>query len=156
MADAPETITAWRLTARRFASTAFDGRGAALYGGRWNSTGVPVVYLAATRALAVLEILAQVRQASGLQDYVLIPATFVRADVDVLDHLPSDWRVIPAGGATRRIGAEWASARRSLALQVPSVILPAEFNYVLNPLHPAVGLIRVGIAEPVEFDTRLA
>ena len=36
--------TGWRIVKSRYASTAFDGEGARLYGGRWNSSGTRMVY----------------------------------------------------------------------------------------------------------------
>ena len=44
----------YRLVRRPYASQ-LDGYGAALFGGRWNSVGLPVIYTAQHRSLAVLE-----------------------------------------------------------------------------------------------------
>ena len=149
------TITAWRTTSRPYAATAFDGKGAATYGGRWNPEGVPVVYLSASRALSVLEVLARVRGPEDLAGFVLIPATFDADHVAEPDALPADWRTLPAPESTRRLGAAWAAGKESLVLRVPSVVLPAESNYVLNPLHPAFGEVEIGEPVPLDVDPRL-
>ena len=149
------TITAWRTTSRAYADAAFDGKGAATYGGRWNPEGVPVVYLSSSRALSVLEVLARVRGPEDLAGFVLIPATFDADAVTELAALPENWRALPAPESTRRLGAAWAAGRKSLVLRVPSVVLPAEANYVLNPLHPDAAAVEVGEPEPLQVDPRL-
>ena len=148
-------ITAWRTTKRAYAAVAFNGEGAAAYGGRWNPEGVPAVYLSSSRALSVLEVLTRVRGPEDLVDFVLISATFDERAVTAPDALPDDWRSLPAPGSTRRIGAAWTATRSSLVLRVPSVVLPAEANYVLNPLHPDAGSVGVGEPEPLDVDPRL-
>ena len=148
-------VTAWRTTKRLYAPTAFSGLGARLDGGRWNAIGTPVVDLSSSRPLSVLEVLTQVRRASDLADYVLIPATFDEADIETLDALPPDWRALPASDSTRRVGEQWVAEARSLVLRVPSVVLPAEANFVFNPAHPAAGRLQVGPAEALDIDPRL-
>jgi RES domain-containing protein len=57
--------------------------------------------------------------------------------------------------STRRYGHRWATDRRSLAILVPSVIIPIEFNLLLNPLHTAFGDLAWGAPQPFAFDPRL-
>ena len=45
----------WRICRLRYTAQAATGEGARLYGGRWNSRGVRVVYASATLALAAIE-----------------------------------------------------------------------------------------------------
>ena len=148
-------ITAWRTTKRAYAAVAFNGEGAAAYGGRWNPEGVPAVYLSSSRALSVLEVLTRVRGPEDLADFVLISATFDEDAVTAPDTLPDDWRSLPAPESTRRIGAAWAADQHSLVLRVPSVVLPAEPNYVLNPFHSDVGSVVIGEPESLDVDPRL-
>jgi RES domain-containing protein len=54
------------------------------------------------------------------------------------------------------LGDEWVREGRSAVLRVPSVVVPHEPNYVLNPAHPGFGEIWIGTPEPVPFDVRLA
>jgi RES domain-containing protein len=71
------------------------------------------------------------------------------------DRLPRQWRTLRGFSATQRIGDEWLAAGRSLALAVPSAIVPEELNYVLNPGHPAFARLCVGRPMPFLLDPRL-
>jgi RES domain-containing protein len=148
--------TAWRLTPRRYLATALSGEGARLYGSRWNPPGVAMFYLAETRSLALLEVLTQVRSPRQLRDHLLLPVTVDESQIRTLSpaQWPSDWRAIPSRESTRRIGAEWVAGRSSLVLRVPSAVLPSEFNWLLNPVHPAFAHTVIGTPEDVELDPR--
>lgn len=148
---------AWRMVKRRHVDEAFTGEGARLYGGRWNSPGVPVVYVAESRALAVLEILAGVRSRKTLGAYVLIEIEFDEKLVETVDResLPDDWHISPPGTGTQSIGDRWIREARSAVLRVPSVVVPSECNFLVNPAHPEFGGIKVRDPEPFELDPRL-
>jgi RES domain-containing protein len=45
----------WRICRLRYAAEAASGEGARLYGGRWNSRGVRVVYASTSLSLAAVE-----------------------------------------------------------------------------------------------------
>ena len=70
------TITAWRLTSRKYAEEAFSGEGARLFGGRWNNAGLPVCYLADAPALCQLEVLANTRDYRQLENRMLFRVSF--------------------------------------------------------------------------------
>jgi len=148
---------AWRIVKGRHAERAFDGQGARLYGGRWNSPGVPAVYASESRALATLEVLAGLQTNSPLPGYVLIPAEFDDSLVLALelDEVPADWRMNPPSPSTQRLGDDWIAREESAVLRVPSALVPKESNYVLNPRHPDFSAIRVGKPEPLSMDPRL-
>jgi RES domain-containing protein len=149
--------TAWRIVKKRHADSAFDGDGARRYGGRWNSPGTPVVYASGTRALCLLEVLAGLRSVKPVQRYVLIPVTFddsLILSVHLKD-LPSEWRRSPPPPSTQAIGDEWVHQLRSAILRVPSVIVPEELNYILNPAHPDFGGIEIGEPQDLTVDSRL-
>lgn len=139
-------VTAWRIIKKRHWSTAFDGEGARRYGGRWNSPGTRVVYLAESRALAALEILVGIRSPAPLPGYVLASVRFDESLVDTVPRssLGSRWREIPPHPSTQQTGDDWAAEGRSALLRVPSVIIPDELNYLLNPAHPDFGAILIG------------
>ncbi len=141
---------AWRIVKQRHAERAFDGEGARVYGGRWNSPGVPAVYASESRALATLEVLAGLQSNSPLPGYILIPAEFDDSIVAAieLDEVPSDWRRSPPTSSTQRIGDDWIARGDSAVLRVPSVLVPKESNFVLNPRHPDFSLVRIGKPEP--------
>jgi RES domain-containing protein len=149
--------TAWRIVKKRHAESAFDGEGARQYGGRWNSPGIPIAYASETRALCLLEVLAGLGSVRPLQSYVLVPVTFDDSLVLSVpqDRLPSEWRQSPPPPSTQWIGDEWASQERSAILRVPSVIVPDEHNYLLNPLHPNFQHIQIGSPEAITIASRL-
>ena len=150
-------ITAWRVVKAKYASTAFTGEGAKREGGRWNSVGVPVVYLAESRALAILEVLVHLRRDDFLKYYRLIAVTFHSGLVQELApaELSANWRQDPPPGSTMRVGDRWIASGKSAALRVPSTIVPAENNFLLNPVHPDFAKVKFGIPEPFRFDRRL-
>lgn len=134
-----------------------SGTGARLYGGRWNSEGRPMLYLASSRSLAMLEVLVHLNP-------LIIPDNFCLAQIEVPDHsitsldvtlLPDNWREVSAPGILKELGNEFLKNGRHLLMKVPSAIVPAEFNYLLNPLHPEAGKVSVAIKEPFGFDERL-
>ena len=69
--------------------------------------------------------------------------------------LPADWNATSPPASLADIGTRWAVARKFAVLAVPSVIIPQDFNYLLNPLHPAFKRIRLGRPEPFYFDPRV-
>ncbi len=150
-------LTVWRLCAAKYATTAYSGEGAEMVGGRWSPPGVRLAYTAESRALAVVEILANVDEASRLfaLKWVMVPAEVPVALLEKPPRFPEDWRQYPHPAGTQRIGAEWAQTARSAALRVPSAVVPGEFNYLLNPAHPEFVRIRLGEPEPFTFDPRL-
>lgn len=131
-------VKLYRLVNRKWASQAFDGEGARLYGGRWNSKGKVCVYTAGSEALAILEILVHLNNRAALAQYRLFQLTIKNDDVlsVSLKNLPSHWQLQPASADTAQIGDNWLAQQASLALSVPSVIAPREQNILLNPLHP--------------------
>lgn len=151
-------LRAWRLCRRRYAAHAFDGEGARLYGGRWNTPGVAVVYTSATVSLAVLEAFVHVDGEDAPADLVIIPVEIpaslaVRAIAP--GELPRNWRTTPAPPALPEIGDKWARALETAVLSVPSAVVPQERNYVLNPAHPDMAKLEFGRPEPFSFDPRL-
>jgi RES domain-containing protein len=150
-------ITAWRAFKACHAATALTGEGARLYGGRWNSPGVPVLYCASSPSLAALEILVGLQSYLLLRDaYLIVDLAFDRSRVETLAPaaLPPDWRA-PEHPYPKGYGDAWAASSRSLVLEVPSAVVPLDTNYLVNPLHPDFATIRHGIARPFPFDARL-
>lgn len=145
---------AWRIVKALHAATAFNGEGARLYGGRWNSTGTSVVYTSGSKALAALETLVHLNPPVIFQ-YVAIPIEIDDAFVEKATALPADWTEEPPPPATKEIGDLWAKEARSAVLALPSVIIPGEPNYLLNPAHPDFKKITIGKPEPFSFDPRL-
>lgn len=132
------SVELYRLVNSKWASQAFDGEGARLYGGRWNSKGQLCVYTAGSEALAILEILVHLNNRAALTQYRLFQLTIQSDDVlsVSLHNLPANWQLQPATADIAQIGDNWLAQHASLALSVPSVIAPRENNILLNPLHP--------------------
>lgn len=123
-----------------------------------------MAYTSTTATLAMLEFLAHVDTSdfdtANPPALVVVAAQIDEADVAVLDRatLPSDWDATPAPDYLRRsVGDLWISGGTSLALAVPSAILPAavpERNILVNPLHPHFSTITFTTA-PFRYDARL-
>jgi RES domain-containing protein len=147
---------AWRIIKEKHADTAFSGEGARLYGGRWNSPGIPLVYTSSTKALAALESLVHLNPQMHFK-YAAIPIEFDKALLEVLPikTLPADWEVEPPPPSSKAVGNDWVRKARSAVLELPSVIISGEPNYLLNPSHPDFKKISIGKSEPFAFDPRL-
>ena len=145
-------IRAWRLASGRFPP--LTGEGARLVGGRWNSPGRPLVYASESLALCLAECLVHVTGPLPA-DYVAFEIELSGDAVETLDasRLPAGWRDDP--GYTRAIGDQWLAQARSPALAVPSAVLPASTNLLIDPLHPAADRIRLRGRQPFRFDPRL-
>jgi RES domain-containing protein len=138
-------MIAWRLCRRSHAD--LNGDGARLFGGRWNSLGRPLVYLAEHPALAALE----VRVHLDLP-FDLLPVDFVLMRVAVPD-APIDGFEAPAD--TAAAGDAWLAEARSATLRVASVLVPHSWNILLNPQHPDATQAEIREVEPFRFDLRL-
>jgi len=147
----------WRLVKTKYASTAFDGEGARLHGGRWNSPGTRVAYASSNSALAVLEVLVHMTGGGILPGYSLVTATLPDALVHDLpaSELPKNWASSPVPPALQAIGDAWARSGRSVALRVPSAVVQGSHNILLNPEHADFARFAVESSEPFGFDPRL-
>lgn len=150
----------WRIAIEAPAYSADDlgGAGAARAGGRWNGRRTAMVYCSSSIALAMLEALRFARTGSLPFNRFL-----VRIDIpdlvwgrrEVLAPVPGGWDAVPAGRASMAAGDAWASSRRSALLLVPSVIVPEEFNVLLNPAHADAATIVATTMRRWVYDPRL-
>jgi len=147
---------AWRILKEKYAETAFSGEGAFETGGRWNSRGTPVVYTSGSQSLAVLETLVHLNPPVPFS-YVAFRIRFDPARVEEIPRkdLPIDWRTEPPPSSTQAIGDTWVREGRSAVLALPSVIIPEELNYLLNPGHTDFKRLSIAKPEPFVFDPRL-
>jgi RES domain-containing protein len=130
----------WRIATDTPSYEADDlsGAGAKATGGRWNSPGVPVVYASQTRALAYLETVVHLG-AGGLPlnrtlvQLAIPDSIWAGARAETSASLPVGWDAEPAGRASIASGSAWIYASSSTLLIVPSVIVPEEFNVLINP-----------------------
>ena len=150
-------ISAWRLIKSRHAAAAFDGEGARLHGGRWNSPGTRVAYASDSIALAALEVLAHLQSTAVLQAYSAVSLSFPDESVELLptSSLPARWRRFPSPPENQAIGDQWVAQGRTLILRVPSAIIPSAANFLINPSHPEFAKVVIGRPERFAFDRRL-
>ncbi|MEN8157929.1 MAG: RES family NAD+ phosphorylase [Bacteroidota bacterium] len=127
---------------------------------RWNLNGQYVVYTGATRSLSTLELLVNRKNINLAGEYtcMVITATdnaHLVQQIRMTD-LPDNWRSRKALSVLQQIGTEWYNSRKSLFLKVPSAVIPAEYNFLINTRHPDfpenISLIRT---EPYFWDKRL-
>jgi RES domain-containing protein len=148
------------LTRKRFAGPpqrAYDGIGAARSGQRWNARGTRAAYASATLSLAALEYLGTLVDLDDApNDLVCVAAEFDEAVVEIADPRRIEgWNATPPD-ASVAFGTRWLHERRSVVLRVPSVMIPREANFVLNPEHPNfAGAVRIAAPEAFAFDARL-
>lgn len=147
----------WRLTRRPHARTAFSGEGARQFGGRWNSPGVAVVYTSEHLSLALVEYLVGVDPDTMPDDVVYIEADCPDEAIESLDpaSIAGDWRNPSRPHRLQEAGDAWARKQSSLALQVPSAVVPQELNVLINPEHPAMDRVRMADPAPFSLDPRL-
>ena len=150
-------ITAWRITKRKYKEVAFTGEGAEESGGRWNSEGTRIMYASSSISLAILEILVNLQDDKILSTYDVIPFHFSDNLIKSLDveGLPKDWAASPSSLSAKSIGDEWIQSKTSLMLEVPSVVVPSEINYLINPSHADFDQITYDDPIPLPLDERL-
>jgi RES domain-containing protein len=149
-------VRVWRIAAA--AHAAFDGEGARRFGSRWTRKGRAVIFASATLSLAALERFVHTDPDLEPIDLVALPIE-IAADAAVetvaIDDLPRDWRAYPAPSALASIGERWLLARTTAVLSVPSVVIPHERNFIVNPAHAGFSKMTAGAAEPFSFDPRM-
>ncbi len=147
----------YRLSKSRYKND-LSGNGAKLYGGRWNSEGIPMIYASGSVSLCILEYLVHVSVDLLPSDLELMHLEIPKASM--IKHLPSkklpkDWQEYPFPHSTRSVGDEFIQKNKALVLKVPSVIVPNESNYLINPLHKDAKSIKIVHSEAFQFDLRL-
>ena len=142
---------------RDYAATDLSGSGAAAVGGRWNRVGTPMVYASSTISLAVLETMAHLGSGSlPLNRYIValdIPQKLL--DAAIVAEPPEGWDAEPASLTSLDLGEAWAKGGASALLCVPSVIVPEEWNILINPLHRDARRIKASIVRKQQYDRRI-
>jgi RES domain-containing protein len=146
----------YRISKTRYAND-LSGEGARLHGGRWNHKGTPCIYTSENRALAVLEYTVNV----AIDD---IPRALSMVVIDIpvddmttfaVSRLPGNWYETPVPAETKDFGAGILEARHSPIIKIPSAVIPEEFNYVLNPMHPDSRSFRIIQVTDFVYDIRI-
>lgn len=145
----------FRFSSKKYAKS-LDGEGAKMYGGRWNSKGVSVIYTSSCLSTAMLEKLihidADICPPMKLITYEVPESVSVR-QYDVKD-LKKIWNAFPHDEYTQLIGDHFVKENKYLILNVPSAIAPLDRNIILNPNHPEIKKISILKIEDFIFDPR--
>lgn len=155
-------VTLWRIATDTPGYEAHDlsGKGAEASGGRWNRRGMPLVYSSSSRALACLETLVHLaKHPLPLNRYLVkiaVPAAAWTNAVELDAATLVGWDAEPAGKASLDWGAAWVGGGKSLLARVPSVLVPEEFNVLINPAHADIARVKAGKVRLWVYDARLA
>jgi RES domain-containing protein len=145
----------YRIGKTKYAND-LSGEGARLNGGRWNHKLTPCIYTSESRALAVLEYTVNV----NIDD---IPRALSITTFDIPDkgiavfaeaNLPGNWRAIPAQSGSKDFGTALLKADAPV-IKIPSSIIPEEYNYLLNPLHPDSRHFKIVDVKDFVYDVRI-
>lgn len=144
----------YRIAKRRHAQD-ISGTGSALFPGRWNVKGTPVLYTGENPEIALLEAIVHVPP-------LLIP-TFDLLTLEIPDSilrwtagdLPSNWSQYPAPTILSEMGQQWIREGETLALQVPSCIVQTAHNFILNCRHPQYSEVKILDQKKFDLDPRL-
>jgi RES domain-containing protein len=132
-----------------------SGEGAKRWGGRWNNTGIPVLYTSEHISLGLLEVLANGTTLPELKNIrlmeIVLPATATIHEIKI-GQLKKEWQT--DFELTQWIGSEILQARKHLLIKCPSAIIEQEYNMLCNPLHDDFHTIQSRIAD-FRFDERL-
>ena len=144
----------WRIARERYAD--LSGLGGLKNSGRWHRVGHAVLYASTSIALAALEY--AVHTVERPKDSVLLTIELPNDSVMVIEDflggpLPANWPFVE--DQTQYIGSRWLASRASIALRVPSLVIPRETNLILNPMHERFPAVKTLAIEPFFFDPRI-
>lgn len=150
----------YRIERQRYLEDTLKGIGASLTNGfRWNSLSTRMVYTAESRALAMLEIFVHINGFEDLPNDRFFVEIFIPDDIQILEvlekDLPHHWNMHPPILVTQKIGDSFVYNTIAPVLKVPSVLVPNEYNYLINPLHPDSQKIKVKEFYILKIDARL-
>jgi RES domain-containing protein len=150
----------YRIERKKYLETTLLGIGAAKTEGyRWNSPNTYLVYTAESRALATLEVFVHLDLSEDLPTDRMYVEIEIPDEVEIMEipiaSLPPNWDSRPPILETQIIGDDFVSQNLAAVLKVPSSIVPPEFNYLINPIHPDSKKIKVVSVKHVVFDERM-
>jgi RES domain-containing protein len=146
----------FRLTRAKYAKT-LSGKGASLFGNRWNSKGVEMIYTSESRALAMAEVLVHLSLNQVPGDYKMICIDIpnsIKFKTISTKALPSLWHKFPHGSNTQNIGDEFIMNNTLCVLKVPSAVVYGDYNYLINPYHKDFKQIKIKSLSSFPIDDR--
>lgn len=152
-------MVVYRIESHNRKNLALTGEGARLFGGRWNRQGERAVYTSMHRSLAMLEILAHVFDSRSfpikrVMVSVTIPSEYIH--FIPLEELPLAWDSMSSYQHSESVFHEQCLSENRLAIAVPSVVVPEEYNVVINPHHESIASVVIEDISPIKWDTRIA
>ncbi|GEQ85741.1 hypothetical protein ULMS_12490 [Patiriisocius marinistellae] len=135
-----------------------SGEGARLFGGRWNNRGDAMLYFSEHLSLCVLEILVHLDYQFIDNDFYYIEASIPKENLMSAQEqavLLPQWNALVSQTHTENWGSLWLKNRTSLAMAVPSVVLPQENNILVNPKHPLISKLEITKVERLKIDERI-
>jgi RES domain-containing protein len=147
-------MTAYRISNQIYGQD-LSGKGAALYGGRWNSKGNQALYLSSSVSLALLEILVNSTYEQLQHTAFEVISLEIKAERSITfpKDLDKNWKYLMKH--TRQIGDEFLNLNDKLMLKIPSAVIETEYNFMLNPDHIEFKKIKIIDTRPLSLDNRL-
>ncbi len=130
------------------------------FSNRWNKDEEYVIYTSSSRALAMLELLVHRSGIDLGQGFRLLEIKLNITEKDIeevkIEKLGKNWQGIEAYSQEQKIGSEWYKKFDKLILKVPSVVIPQEYNYVINTRHKDFEKkVKLELVEEIDFDKRI-
>lgn len=149
----------YRISKMKERAKDLSGKGAFLYGGRWNSEGTFMLYASLNTSLALLEVLVHADE-SEIPPQMYISQIQIAEKTPIYEFpdndLPKNWRE-PGNLQLGVLGDQMIAKKEFAGFKVRSAVLPGEWNILLNPLFPGyLDLVTVSTIEKIETDIRLA
>ena len=146
----------YRVSKQKY-SDDLSGEGARLHGGRWNHKMTACIYTSESRALAILEFTVNVNievipRALSITTFEIPNQAII--EINETD-LPGNWKEVPAPSNTKDFGTNLLKTANSLVIKIPSIIIPLEFNYLLNPSHADKKQFKIINTQDFLYDVRI-
>ncbi len=149
----------YRLGRDRHKDTILSGIGGEYAAGRWHVLGERIIYASPTRSLSLLEKLVHI------EERVDLPSNLVFFTLEIPDSIQAEnvprkalgkyWNNVPYSPHTQSVFERFNKEKKSILMKVPSAIIKEEFNYILNPRHPDINLVKIKDLTPFNLDERL-
>jgi RES domain-containing protein len=144
----------FRISRPQYAES-LDGKGACEHGGRWNPKGIYLIYTAINRSLAMAEVLVHNIQLQHLSGLVMVTLDL---PVKTITRIPDEWLrrgwdAFPPGMASKNVGLH-IFEKNIFVFKVPSVVVPGDYNVLINPMHRKMKDVKVQEISPFKFDQR--
>ena len=145
----------YRIIGNKYAGD-ISGTGSAMYGGRWNKKGSPVLYTGENKEIALLETVVHTPPMLVPNLDILsleIPDDSI-TEIEI-DQLPRNWTDYPAPTILSEIAEKWIQEGKTIALKVPSCVIHSTYIYILNCRHLEYSKVKIISRKNFHFDSRL-